>query len=68
MVRYVPRPGTFEAANFAPVIPAVVVQVWGDGSLANLKGFTDGPDNIWLPSAKYDSTGQEPGSFHFLTA
>ncbi|RYF78447.1 MAG: hypothetical protein EOO39_01400 [Cytophagaceae bacterium] len=65
IVHFVPTPGQPEAANGAKVIPAMVIQVWGDGSLANLRCFPDSTENpTWRPSAKY-SEAKEPGTWHW---
>lgn len=67
IVGYIPQPGTFEAANGADLIPAIIVRVWGDGALCNLKAFNDGVDApLWLGSVSYDSTAKTPRTYHFI--
>ena len=47
--------------NGASVLPAIIVLVNSENS-ANLKVFTDGPEDVWVTSA---SRGKEPNEWWF---
>ena len=64
IVHYVPEENSPEASNYAKEVPAIVVAVWGEGALVNLKVFTDGPTDTWVPSAHY-SESKESRTWHW---
>lgn len=47
--------------NSASVLPAIIVSVNSEDN-ANLKVFTDGPEDVWVTSA---SRGKEPNEWWF---
>ena len=68
IVRYVPEAGSFEANNHVKDVPAIVVNDFGGSTdnLINLKVFTDGPVDTWVPSVHYSET-KEPRTWHWPT-
>lgn len=65
IVHFVPVADSPESANYAKVVPAIVVAAWGGpDDLANLKVFTDSAVNTWAPSVKYNEE-KAPGTWHW---
>lgn len=60
----VPNEHAIEANNGAKEVPAMVTNVFGDGTLVNLKVFTDGVYDTWRTSVHY-SEEKVPYSWHW---
>jgi hypothetical protein len=56
------RPGYGNTARVGEEYPAIVVRVWLDGYGINGQVFLDGPDTLWITSAK---EGTEPGQWRW---
>lgn len=52
-------------------VPMMIVKVWPDefgkdNPGVNGQCFLDGNDQMWITSSKYDESGKEPGTWHWI--